>query len=121
MPWVQEKNRSERAGPDPLEPCRTGNLSGPCVREPEQAIIRGIWRRGTLGGEPHRRNPGHQPNPGEEAIHKLEREGLLRKLPHGDSRWFHLSREDIEETFGIRCVLESYAARLAALNHRRKI
>jgi DNA-binding GntR family transcriptional regulator len=28
-----------------------------------------------------------------------------------------LSREDIEETFGIRAVLESYAARLAAANH----
>jgi len=32
----------------------------------------------------------------------------------------HLTREDIEETFGIRCVLESYAARLAALNHREE-
>jgi len=56
--------------------------------------------------------------PVREAIHKLEREGLLRKLPHGGFTVVHLSREDIEETFGIRCVLESYAARLAALNHR---
>ena len=32
----------------------------------------------------------------------------------------NLTREDIEETFGIRCVLESYAARLAALNHREE-
>jgi DNA-binding GntR family transcriptional regulator len=55
--------------------------------------------------------------PVREAIHKLEREGLLRKLPHGGFTVVHLSREDIEETFGIRCVLESYAARLAALNH----
>ena len=29
-----------------------------------------------------------------------------------------LSREDIEETFGIRCVLESYAGGLAARKHR---
>jgi DNA-binding GntR family transcriptional regulator len=55
--------------------------------------------------------------PVREAIHKLEREGLLRKLPHGGFTVVHLSREDIEETFGIRCVLESYAARLVALNH----
>jgi len=57
--------------------------------------------------------------PVREAIHKLEREGLLRKLPHGGFTVVHLSREDIEETFGIRCVLESYAARLAALNHQK--
>jgi DNA-binding GntR family transcriptional regulator len=31
-----------------------------------------------------------------------------------------LSREDIEETFGIRRVLESYAARLAAIKHREE-
>ncbi|MGE5840714.1 MAG: GntR family transcriptional regulator, partial [Deltaproteobacteria bacterium] len=58
--------------------------------------------------------------PVREAIHKLEREGLLRKLPHGGFTVVHLSREDIEETFGIRSVLESYAARLAALNHRKE-
>jgi DNA-binding GntR family transcriptional regulator len=58
--------------------------------------------------------------PVREAIHKLEREGLLLKLPHGGFTVVHLSREDIEETFGIRCVLESYAARLAAQNHREE-
>ena len=58
--------------------------------------------------------------PVREAIHKLERESLLRKLPHGGFTVVHLSREDIEETFGIRCVLESYAARLAALNHQEE-
>ena len=56
--------------------------------------------------------------PVREAIHKLEREGLLKKLPKGGFTVMSLSREDIEETFGIRCVLESYAARLAALKHR---
>ena len=54
--------------------------------------------------------------PVREAIHKLEREGLLRRLPKGGLAVMNLSREDIEETFGIRCVLESYAARLAAEN-----
>jgi DNA-binding GntR family transcriptional regulator len=55
--------------------------------------------------------------PVREAIHKLEREGLLKKLPKGGFTVMSLSREDIEETFGIRSVLESYAARLAALKH----
>lgn len=56
--------------------------------------------------------------PVREAIHKLEREGLLRKLPKSGFTVMSLSREDIEETFGIRAVLESYAAGLAALKHR---
>jgi DNA-binding GntR family transcriptional regulator len=55
--------------------------------------------------------------PVREAIHKLEREGLLRRLPKGGFAVMNFSREDIEETFGIRCVLESYAARLAAQNY----
>jgi DNA-binding GntR family transcriptional regulator len=54
--------------------------------------------------------------PVREAIHKLEREGRVRKLPKGGVSVVNLTRDDIEETFGIRCVLESYAARLAAAN-----
>ncbi len=55
--------------------------------------------------------------PVREAIHKLEREGLLKKLPRGGFVVLGLGPEDIEETFGIRGVLESYAARLAAVKH----
>ena len=57
--------------------------------------------------------------PVREAIHKLERECYLRKLPRGGFNVLGLSREDVEETFGIRGVLESYAARLAAEKHRK--
>ncbi|RLC27550.1 MAG: GntR family transcriptional regulator [Deltaproteobacteria bacterium] len=55
--------------------------------------------------------------PVREAIHKLEREGLVRQAPTGGFFVVGLSREDVEETFGIRGVLESYAARLAAVKH----
>ncbi len=55
-----------------------------------------------------------------EAIHKLEREGYLQKLPRGGFIVLGLSREGIEETFGIRAILESYAARLAALKHQKE-
>jgi len=55
--------------------------------------------------------------PVREAIHKLEREGYLRKLSRGGFSVLGLSREDVNETFGIRSVLESYAARLAAEKH----
>lgn len=56
--------------------------------------------------------------PVREAIHKLEREGLLRHNPSGGFFVVGLTRSDIEETFGIRSVLESYAARLAASHHK---
>ena len=58
--------------------------------------------------------------PVREAIHKLEREGWLRRLPRGGFTVMSLTRADIEETFGIRSVLESYAARLATLKHREE-
>jgi len=56
--------------------------------------------------------------PVREAIHKLEREGLIRQDRKGGFFVVGLTLADIEETFGIRSVLESYAARLAALKHR---
>ena len=58
--------------------------------------------------------------PVREAIHKLEREGLLYQNPGGGFFVAGLTRADIEETFGIRSVLESYAARLAAIKHREE-
>lgn len=55
--------------------------------------------------------------PVREAMHKLEREGLLRQDPKGGFYVVGLTRADIEEAFGIRSVLESYAARLATIRH----
>jgi DNA-binding GntR family transcriptional regulator len=55
--------------------------------------------------------------PVREAIHKLEREGCLGKRPRGGFVVLGLDSIDIEETFGIRSVLEGYAARLAAIKH----
>ncbi|MBW2297559.1 MAG: GntR family transcriptional regulator [Deltaproteobacteria bacterium] len=58
--------------------------------------------------------------PVREAIHKLEREGYLTKRPRGGFVVLGLGSDDIEETFGIRGVLEGYAARLAAIKHDEK-
>lgn len=57
--------------------------------------------------------------PVREAIHKLEREGLIVQRQQGGFAVLGFSRKDIEETFGIRSVLESYAAGLAAVRHRQ--
>jgi len=55
--------------------------------------------------------------PVREAFHKLEREGWIKHFPNSGFFVAGLSREDVEETFGIRAALESYAARLSALRH----
>lgn len=51
-----------------------------------------------------------------EALHKLEREEWIEKIPSGGFRVVKLTKDDIEHTFGIRSVLEAYAARLAVEN-----
>lgn len=53
-----------------------------------------------------------------EALHKLEKEDWIEKNPSGGFQVVTLTKDDIEQTFGIRSVLEAYAARLAAENHQ---
>jgi len=53
-----------------------------------------------------------------EALHKLEREDWIEKIPSGGFKVVTLTHDDIEQTFGIRSVLEAYAARLAAENYQ---
>ncbi len=51
--------------------------------------------------------------PVREAIKKLERDGLIAKTDQRSFMVKPISKEEIEETFGIRSVLESYATYLA--------
>ena len=65
-------------------------------------------------GERIVRPDGHQQDTRErEAIKKLEQDGLVEKLEKGGFIVTDPTREEIEETFGIRACLESYAAALA--------
>ncbi len=83
-----------------------------------EAIVRGDLKPGSRLIESRLADVmGISRTPVREAIHKLEREGLLSQNPTGGSFVSGLTRSDIEETFGIRSVLESYAARLAAIHH----
>ena len=87
----------------------------------KQAIVRGEVDPGSRVVESRVAEAlGISRTPVREAIHKLEREGLLRQNPTGGFFVMGLNRADIEETFGIRGVLESYAARLAAVKHRQE-
>lgn len=84
----------------------------------KQAILKGDLAPGTRVVESQVAEAmGISRTPVREAIHKLEQESLLE---HGLTGGFFVSgitRDEIEETFGIRSVLESYAARLAAVKH----
>jgi DNA-binding GntR family transcriptional regulator len=83
-----------------------------------QAIVRGDLLPGTRLVESRIAGAqGISRTPVREAIHKLERECFIARLPHGGFSVLGLDRQDIVETFGIRSVLEGYAARLAAINY----
>ncbi len=51
--------------------------------------------------------------PVREAIQKLEKEGLIHRLLRGGFAVKGVSEEEVEEVFGLRAVLEGYAAYLA--------
>ena len=85
----------------------------------KQAIIRGHIAPGEWLVESHIAGMlGISRTPVREAIHKLERERLIERQPRGGFTVLGLDQADIEETFGIRSVLEGYAARLATLKHQ---
>lgn len=87
----------------------------------KQAIVKGDLAAGSRVIESRVANVlGISRTPVREASHKLEREGLLRHGPSGGFFVVDLMRADIEETFGIRSVLESYAARLATIHHTKE-
>lgn len=87
----------------------------------KEAIISGEMAPGSRIIENRLANAlGISRTPIREAIHKLDRSGFLRRLSQGGFTVVNLTRDDIEEVFGIRSILESYAARLAAIKHNEE-
>ena len=54
--------------------------------------------------------------PVREAFHKLEKDELVARLPKGGFAVREFTKEDVEEIFGIRSAIESYAAYLVTLH-----
>lgn len=104
---------------DVLRPLGNRKSAGEHIFEHlKQAIIKGVIPPGSRMVETRiAETMGVSRTPVREAIHKLEREGLLVKSAHTGFAVTDVSREDIEECFGIRAVLEGYAARLATAKH----
>ena len=118
------RKRAELKGfdPGPLQALHERKSLGQHVFDNlKQAIIRGDIAPGEWLVESHiAQMLGISRTPVREAIHKLERERLIERQPRGGFTVLGLNRDDIEETFGIRGVLEGYAARLATLKHHSR-
>jgi DNA-binding GntR family transcriptional regulator len=82
-----------------------------------KSIIHGKLKAGQrLIEEQLAHQAGISRTPVREAFHKLERDDLVARLPKGGFAVKKFTREDVEEIFGIRSALESYAAFLATLH-----
>ena len=117
---MQGANSKER-GLGPLKAIGPRKSLGQHVyQDLRQAIVRGEIAAGSRLVENRIAEAmGISRTPVREAIHKLEREGLIEQRQKGGFVVVGISRNDIEEIFGIRSVLESYAAGLAALRHTK--
>jgi DNA-binding GntR family transcriptional regulator len=117
---MRKKAELKGFDPGPLQALQERKSLGQHVFDNlKQAIIRGNITPGEWLVESHiAQMLGISRTPVREAIHKLERERLIERQPRGGFTVLGLNREDIEETFGIRAVLEGYAARLATQKHR---
>jgi len=115
------RKRAELKGfdPGPLQALQERKSLGQHVFDNlKQAIIRGNIAPGEWLVESHiAQMLGISRTPVREAIHKLERERLIQHQPRGGFTVLGFNRDDIEETFGIRGILEGYAARLATIKH----
>jgi DNA-binding GntR family transcriptional regulator len=81
------------------------------------AILRGELPPGTRLVEAELSDKlGVSRGPVREALSRLEQEGLVEGLPRRGTVVVGLSDQDISEVYGMRIVLEGYAARLAAEN-----
>ena len=116
---MRKKAELKGFDPGPLQALHERKSLGQHVFDSlKQAIIRGNIAPGEWLVESHiAQMLGISRTPVREAIHKLERERLIERQPRGGFTVLGLNREDIEETFGIRGVLEGYAARLATIKH----
>src|SRR5476651_1550006 len=90
-------------------------LSENVFRRIQAAIVKGEIAPGSKISEPElARAYGISRGPLREALHRLEGQKLLVRIPHVGARVVSLSREELGELYQIRESLEGLACRLAA-------
>jgi DNA-binding GntR family transcriptional regulator len=93
----------------------SGTLAEHVFRAIQSAIVKGEIAPGSKISEPElARTYGISRGPLREAIHRLEGQRLLVRIPHVGARVVSLSRAELIELYEIRESLEGMACRLAA-------
>jgi len=102
----------------PVPPAPEGEtLSDHAFRQIQSAIVKGEIPPGSRISEPELvRAYGISRGPLREALHRLEGQRLLVRVPHAGVRVVALSRQELNELYQIRESLEGMACRLAAQN-----
>ncbi|CAD5108786.1 GntR family transcriptional regulator [Zestomonas carbonaria] len=99
----------------PIAQDEAETLSEHVFRRIQAAIVRGEIAPGSKISEPElARTYGISRGPLREAIHRLEGQKLLVRVPHVGARVVSLSHEELIELYEIRESLEGMACRLAA-------
>lgn len=100
---------------DPVLSPESETLTEQVLRQLQAAIVKGEIAPGTKISEPElARAYGISRGPLREALHRLEGQKLLVRVPHVGARVVSLSREELNELYQIRESLEGLAFRLAA-------
>ena len=90
-------------------------LAGQALKQLQSAIVKGDIAPGSKISEPElARAYGISRGPLREALHQLEGQKLLVRIPHVGARVVSLSRKELGELYHIRESLEGLACRLAA-------
>ena len=90
-------------------------LTDHALRQLQSAIVKGEIAPGSKISEPElARAYGISRGPLREALHRLEGQKLLVRVPHVGARVVSLSRQELSELYEIRESLEGLACRLAA-------
>ncbi|MBR0670427.1 GntR family transcriptional regulator [Neoroseomonas soli] len=100
----------------PIDAAAEGEtLSEHAFRQIQSAIVKGDIAPGSKISEPElARAYGISRGPLREALHRLEGQKLLVRVPHVGARVVSLSRQELSELYEIREALEGTACRLAA-------
>jgi len=108
----------DRKDPALIRPLKKENLGTQVFEQLKGMILRGEISPGRRIVESEiALSMGISRTPVREAVHKLEAEGLLTALSKGGYAVRGLTISDIEDTFDIRSILESFAGYLAAKRH----
>ncbi|WP_297494245.1 GntR family transcriptional regulator [Acidocella sp.] len=99
-----------------LPACSAGEtLADNVLRLIQSAIVKGEIAPGSKISEPElARAYGISRGPLREALHRLEGQKLLVRVPHAGARVVALNRDELSELYQIREALEGLACRLAA-------